>query len=200
MSDFKTRAEKLGHSIEQLRHGVTLIGTYPIHHWGKYVAKSLDIKSFADTDFHGYAVHVLGTSACDKSATKAHPLTINTPTYLNLEKLTVAKGGFIKIEGVGGRIVVDELVFCCDSESPDDADIMLYPPAHGGSRKADFIIQATEAYSGVINVGLARGTGDLHVYYPKGLEAPTFVVNHLDEGPEGEPYAQVTLESALLDV
>lgn len=200
MSDFKTRANKLGHSVEQLNHGVTLIGTYPIKHWENYVAKSLEIKTFAETDFHGYAIHVIGTSAYEKTATKAHPLTINSPTYLNVQNLTVAKGGFIKIEGVGGRIVVDELVFCCDSEDPGDADIMLYPPAHGGSRKADFIIQATESYSGIINVGLARGTGNLNVYYPKGQEAPTFVVNHLDEGPEGEEYAKVTLEPALLDV
>lgn len=200
MSDFKTRASKLGHSVEQLNHGVTLIGTYPINHWESYVAKSLDIKTFAETDFHGYAVHVLGTSAIEKTATKAHPLTINSPTYLNVQNLTVAKAGFIKIEGVGGRIVVDELVFCCDSEDPEDADIMMYPPAHGGSRKADFIIQATESYSGVINVGLARGTGNLNVYYPKGLEEPTFVVNHLNEGPVDEDYAEVTLQPALLDV
>lgn len=200
MSDFQLRADKLGHDTEKLNNGVTLIGTYPIDYWEKHVAKSLDIKSFAETDFHGYAIHVVGMSVGHKVATKAHPLTINTPTYLNMAKLTVAKGGFIKIEGVGGRIVVDELVFDCASEDPADADIMIYPPAHGGSRKADFIIQATYDYSGVINVGLARGTGNLFVYYPQGAEEPTFVVNHLDEGPEGEPYANVTLQSALLDI
>ena len=196
MSDFQTRAKTLDHAVDQLDNGVTLIGTYPVDHWQSSVSKSLGIDSFPDSDFHGYPIRVVGSSTMEESATKAHPLTINSPTYINLKSLRVAKGGFIKIEGAGGMIVVDHLVFDCDSEDPDDADIMIYPPAQGGSRKSDFTIQATASYSGVINVGLARGTGNVRVYYPEGMEPPTFVVNHLDEGPAGESYAEVSLESA----
>lgn len=196
MSDFQTRASKLGHDSLQLNQGVTLIGTYPVDHWQNSVSRELGIDAFAETDFHGYPIHVVGSSTMEKSATKAHPLTINSPTYINLKKLTVANGGFIKIEGAGGMIVVDDLVFDCDSADPSDADIMVYPTAQGGSRKSDFVIQATASYSGVINVGLARGTGNVKVYYPEGMETPRFVVNHLDEGPANEGYAEVTLASA----